>query len=178
MLKGERVVLRAIEDEDLPARARWQNDLEVEVLGGGDPPLPRSVDRIRAEEQRRQKENPEDASFAIEVNGKLIGMCSLFRVDLTARTAELGIVIGERDYWGKGYGQDAVRTLVDYGFRHRNYQRVWLTVTATNDRAINAYKRCGFVEEGRLRQHVWSDGTHRDLVCMGVLRKEWHPAEA
>ncbi|MDP9233104.1 MAG: GNAT family N-acetyltransferase [Actinomycetota bacterium] len=176
MLKGDKVLLRAIEEEDLPALARWANDLEVEVLGGGDPPTPQSVGRVKAEFERRQKESPDDVNFAIEVDGKLIGMVALFRVDTTARTSELGIVIGERDYWGKGYGQDAIRTVVDYGFRHRNYQRVWLTVTDTNDRALNAYKRCGFAEEGRLRQHVWNDGAHRDVVCMGVLREEWPPS--
>jgi RimJ/RimL family protein N-acetyltransferase len=177
MLNGERVLLRAIEDEDLPALARWANDLEVEVLGGGDPPTPQSVERVKAEHARRQKESPDDVNFAIEVDGNLIGMVALFRTDTTARTSELGIVIGERSYWGKGYGQDAIRTVVGYGFRHRNLQRVWLTVTETNDRALNAYKRCGFIEEGRLRQHVWNDGAHRDTICMGVLREEW-PAES
>ena len=173
MLQGERVVLRAIEEEDLEALARWVNDLELEVLGGGDPPTPQSVARVKADHERRHKEDNDDAHFAIEVAGKLIGMLALFHTDTTARTSELGIVIGERAYWGQGYGQDAIRTAVDYGFRHRNLQRVWLSVTATNDRAINAYKRCGFVEEGRLREHVWSNGAHRDLICMGVLREEW-----
>jgi RimJ/RimL family protein N-acetyltransferase len=176
MLKGDKVLLRAIEDDDLPAFARWFNDLEVEVLGGGDPPTPQSIARVRAEHERRQKESSTDVNFAIEADGKLIGMTGLFRTDTTARTSELGIVIGDRDYWGKGYGQDAIRTLLDYGFRHRNLQRIWLTVTENNARAINAYKRCGFIEEGRLRRHAWSNGVHRDLVCMGVLRDEWPPA--
>jgi RimJ/RimL family protein N-acetyltransferase len=175
MLKGDKVLLRAIEDEDLPALARWANDLEIEVLGGGDPPTPQSVERVRSEHERRQKESSDDVNFAIEADGKLIGMVGLFHSDTIARTSELGIVIGERDYWGRGYGQDAIRTVVDYGFRHRNLQRVWLTVTETNDRAVNAYKRCGFVEEGRLRQHVWKDGAHSDLICMGLLRGEWPP---
>jgi RimJ/RimL family protein N-acetyltransferase len=176
MLNGDKVLLRAIEDTDLPSLAGWANDLEVEVLGGGDPPTPQSVERVKAEHARRQKESPDDVNFAIEVDGNLIGMVALFRTDTTARTSELGIVIGERPYWGKGYGQDAIRTVVEYGFRHRNLQRVWLTVTETNDRAVNAYKRCGFVEEGRLRQHVWNDGAHRDVICMGVLREEWPAA--
>lgn len=175
MLKGDKVVLRAIEDEDLPAFARWANDLEVELLGGGDPPTPQSVAHVRSEHERRDKESSDNVNFAIEADGKLIGMVGLFRTDTTARTSELGIVIGEREYWGRGYGQDAIRTVVDYAFRHRNYQRVWLTVTDSNARALNAYKRCGFVEEGRLRSHIWNDGAHRDLVCMGILREEWPP---
>jgi RimJ/RimL family protein N-acetyltransferase len=174
MLKGEKVVLRAIEEQDLEAMARWSNDLEIEVLGGGDPPAPRSLARVKAEHERREKEATEDVNFAIEADGKLIGMLALFHTDTTARTSELGIVIGEREYWGRGYGQDAIKTVVDYGFRHRNLQRVWLTVVATNDRAVNAYKRCGFVEEGRMRQHVWSDGSHRDMIYMGLLREEWN----
>ena len=84
----------------------------------------------------------------------------------------LGIGIGDKTYWGQGYGREAVQLLVDYGFRHHNLHKVWLEVHGRNQRAIRAYRACGFVEEGRLRQHVWSDGAYDDLVIMGVLRPE------
>ena len=92
----------------------------------------------------------------------------------------LGVVcpigIGDKAYWGRGYGRDALRTLLDYAFRLRNFRRVHLTVNSTNERAMRAYRACGFVEEGRLRQHVWSDGCYIDLVHMGLLRDEWENA--
>ncbi|MEZ4728519.1 MAG: GNAT family protein [Caldilineaceae bacterium] len=73
----------------------------------------------------------------------------------------------------RGYGADAVRLLLAYAFRHHNVYRVYLSVNSNNTRAIGAYGRCGFVEEGRLRSHVWSNGEYIDLVQMGILRDEW-----
>ena len=80
--------------------------------------------------------------------------------------------IGDKDYWGRGYGREAVSLLLDYAFRVRNLRRVWLEVHAANERAIRAYKACGFVEEGRMREHVWLAGRYVDNVIMGVLREE------
>jgi RimJ/RimL family protein N-acetyltransferase len=85
----------------------------------------------------------------------------------------LGITIGDKNYWGQGYGREAVSLLLGYAFRLRNMRRVYLSVNGTNERAIRAYRACGFVEEGRLRQHVWSNGQYIDLVYMGALREEW-----
>ncbi|MEZ4664933.1 MAG: GNAT family protein, partial [Caldilineaceae bacterium] len=87
-------------------------------------------------------------------------------------TAELGITIGDQAYWGKGYGREAIQLIVAYGFRHHNLHKVHLRVLGRNERAMRAYAACGFVEEGRLRQHAWIDGEYDDLVCMGVLRSE------
>jgi RimJ/RimL family protein N-acetyltransferase len=175
VLTGDLVVLRPLDRPDYPALTRWANDVELEVLGGGAPPRPRSSasteelwDGILAAKT--------GASFGIEADGVLIGHCGLFNVDDVARTAELGIGIGERPYWGRGYGRDAVAVLVRYGFRHLNLHRIWLRVHATNERAIRAYAAAGFVEEGRLREHVWTDGRHVDLVQMGVLRRELRDA--
>ena len=115
----------------------------------------------------------DDAEFAIEADGKLIGQCALFEFDHVSRTAELGITIGDKAYWGRGYGRDAIRTLLDYAFRLRNLRRVYLAVNGNNGRAQGAYRACGFVEEGRLRAHVWIAGAYVDLVYMGLLREEW-----
>ena len=100
---------------------------------------------------------------------------TLFNVDHVARRAMLGITIGDKACWGQGYGREAVHLLVDYGFRHHNLHRIWLEVHGRNRRAIGAYCACGFVEEGRLRQHVWSDGAYDDLVMMGILRSTATP---
>ena len=83
------------------------------------------------------------------------------------------IVIGDKAYWGRGYGSDAVNVLLDYAFRLRNLRKVYLNVNGNNPRAMRAYAKCGFVEEGRWRKHVWSNGEYVDLVCMGILREEY-----
>jgi RimJ/RimL family protein N-acetyltransferase len=169
MLTGKLVTLRPIEPADYPALNRWSNDVEVEVLGGGDPPAPHPMADTKALHERLAADR-DAVNFAIDADGATIGTCGLFRFDHIARVAELGIGIGERAYWGRGYGRDAVELLVDYGFRHRNLHKVVLTVNASNQRAIRAYQSVGFVEEGRQRAQVWSDGRYDDLVLMGRFR--------
>ncbi|MEZ4522822.1 MAG: GNAT family protein [Thermomicrobiales bacterium] len=135
--------------------------------------MPQSLQRLEAEFDRGAGEGGRDGAwFAIEVDGTFIGQCGLHNFNETSRTAELGIGIGDKDYWGRGYGREAVNLLVEYAFRYRNFRRVWLWVHADNERAIRAYLACGFVEEGRLREHMYSNGRYVDAVYMGILRAE------
>ena len=174
MLRGQKVVLRALGRQDLERLCQFNNDLEVELAGGGDAPMPQALERLRAEFDAKVSQGGRDgAEFGIEADGKLIGQCALFQFDHVARTCALGITIGDKAYWGRGYGRDAVRALLDYAFRLLNLHRVFLSVNGNNDRALRAYGACGFVEEGRLRAHVWNDGAYVDLVYMGILRAEW-----
>jgi RimJ/RimL family protein N-acetyltransferase len=174
MLVGERVTLRSIRREDLARLWEFNNDVEVELAGGGDPPIPQARERLLAEfDQEVAKGGRDGARFAIEADGIFIGQCALFNFDETAATCELGITIGDKDYWGRGYGRESIRLLLDYAFRLRNFHKVWLRVQGNNDRAIRAYRGCGFVEEGRLRQHVFSNGRYHDQIYLGILRAEW-----
>lgn len=174
MLQGKRVLLRGMTRDDLARQWEFNNDLEVELAGGGDPPTPQSFERVLAEfDQEAAKGGRNGPAFAIEADGKFIGQCALFNVNPVAQTCALGITIGDKAYWGRGYGRESVELLIDYGFRHRNYHKIWLEVHGNNERAQRAYAACGFREEGRLRQHVWSDGRYEDLVVMGILRAEW-----
>jgi RimJ/RimL family protein N-acetyltransferase len=178
MLRGEKVLLRAVKREDLQRQWVFNNDIEFELLGGGDPPEPQALERLEAEfDENVRKGGRDGTNFAIEADGKYIGGCGLFHFDEIAHTCEMGIGIGDRAYWGHGYGRDAVRVLLDYAFRQRNLHKVWLRVNGDNERAIHSYRACGFVEEGRLRQHVWSNGKYVDFVYMGVMRDEWAAAQ-
>jgi RimJ/RimL family protein N-acetyltransferase len=174
MLVGDKVTLRGIRREDLSRLWEFNNDVAVELAGGGDPPIPQSLERLQAEfDQEAAKGGRDGARFAIEADGKFIGQCGLFNLDSTAMACELGITIGDKEYWGRGYGRDSIRLLLDYAFRLRNFHKVWLRVQGDNERAMRAYRACGFVEEGRLREHVFSNGRYLDFVHMGVLRDEW-----
>jgi RimJ/RimL family protein N-acetyltransferase len=175
VLKGRQVKLRAIERADLRTIWRWYNDLEVELLAGGDI-RPMTFKDMEAHFEKELKEHA-PMRFAIVVNEDLIGACGLWDWD-DALSLRLAIAIGEKSLWGKGYGRDAVRTLLDYAFRHRNAHKVWLEVLADNERAIRAYKSCGFVEEGRIRDNAWRDGHYVDELVMGILRDEWQAAQA
>ncbi len=174
MLNGPRVTLRSLEREDLLRLWAFDNDLEVELAGGGDPPIPQSLARLQAHfEEELRRGSRDGAHFAIAADNKLIGVCDLFHFDDTAWTCEMGITIGDKDYWGHGYGREAIGLLLHYAFQYRNQHKVWLRVNADNERARRAYRACGFVEEGCQRSQVWSNGRYVDLILMGILRSEW-----
>lgn len=173
MLRGERVLLRAVQREDLDGLWDLFEDLELTARWSDRPPVPWSrEDWVSRFERHLGEMRRDDVEFAIEAEGAFIGKCGLQHVDHYRGLAELGIALG-RDHWGKGYGQDAVRTLLEYAFRHLNLRKVWLKVLADDARAVGAYKKVGFVEEGRLREDAWFDGAHRDSLVMGILREEW-----
>jgi len=179
MLRGERVTLRGLTRDDLPLLWRYNNDLAVELAGGGDPPEPQAFERLVADfDAASAKGGRDGAWFAIEVEGRFVGQCSLAQIDPTHRTAMLGIGIGDRSRWGRSLGREAVTLLLEYAFRYRNLERVWLWTHGRNERAIRAYRACGFVEEGRLRRHLWSDGAYDDAVYMGILQEEWAEAQS
>ena len=97
----------------------------------------------------------------------------LHRVHAEDRKAGLGIMIGEKDYWSNGYGGDAIVTLLRFAFHEMNLNRVWLHVFEFNERARASYKKCGFREEGRLRQHYYAEGRYWDVFVMAILRDEF-----
>jgi RimJ/RimL family protein N-acetyltransferase len=176
MLTGEKVSLRAMDKRDYPALFRFRNDIELLVLGDDDPPIPGTFEAFESFMDEFTKKKGDEAMFIIEADEKTIGSVGLFHFDTTSKTCELGISIGDHDYLGKGYGSDAVRVITEYAFRYRNLHKVFLHVTANNERAYRSYLRCGFIEEGRLREQLWSDGAYRDVVAMGILRSEWEAA--
>jgi len=102
-----------------------------------------------------------------------VGGAGFHSVDWPSRCAELGIVLGSRDSWGQGYGTDATRALVGWGFRELNLNRVWLRVFEDNARGIRCYEKVGFRLEGRLRQDRFREGRYLDTLVMGVLRDEF-----
>ena len=176
MIQGQKTILRAIEREDLPIFVRWFNDPEVRQY------LAMYMPMSMAEEEKwfeRQLEDQDGRIFAIETeDGVHIGNIGLHSFDWKNRKAFLGIVIGEREYWGQGYGSDAIRALLGFAFSEMNLHRVYLTVYDYNERAIRCYERCGFQHEGRLREARFSDGRYHDELMMGVLRKEFEAGQS
>jgi RimJ/RimL family protein N-acetyltransferase len=175
MLRGERVALRPLQEGDLDGLVQLFQDLETSHRVSNSPPIPWSKARWEREFEKWTSAESDDtnAHFAIEVEGKLIGMCQLWSIDHYRGLCNLAITL-DRAYWGQGYGQDSVRTLVAYAFRYLNMRKVSLEVLADDERAVGAYKKAGFVEEGRLRQHAWFQGAYADALVMGLLRDEWN----
>lgn len=171
MLRGDKVILRAPEREDLKRLHELERNVNLVLLGDGDwQPLPLAA----FERSFERRLNDEDkVRFVIEADGKVIGDTGLHHCQRRDGVTSFGIAIYDPEYVGKGYGREAVTLLLDWTFRIQNYRRVWLEVFASNERAIRAYRACGFVEEARLRQHGYTNGTYDDMIVMGLLRSEW-----
>jgi len=88
------------------------------------------------------------------------------------RDASIGLILA-KDQWGKGYGKEIMKCLMDHAFKELGFHRLSLTVIATNARAVKLYRELGFVEEGRTREGVWQDGAWQDAIQMGMLEREW-----
>ncbi len=174
MIYGERVRLRAIEREDVPRFVRWFNDPEVRQYLTMYRPLSRAEEERWVESLASRRE---DIVLAIEVRAGdqwvHIGNVGLHRIDWKNRTATLGIVIGEREYWGKGYGTEAVRTMLRYAFGELGLNRVELETYSFNPRAIRCYEKVGFRREGVRRQALYRNGKFHDVILMGILRDEF-----
>jgi UDP-4-amino-4,6-dideoxy-N-acetyl-beta-L-altrosamine N-acetyltransferase len=171
-LIGERIYLRPPEREDAPLIAGWLNRPEVRRSLRVHRPM-----GVAAEEkflsERAQTDTDITLVIALREADRPVGVVGLHQIDAANRHAAFGIAIGEPAEWDKGYGSEALRLLVGYGFDTLNLERVWLDVYENNPRAIRAYERAGFVREGVLRRHVFREGRYWDVHVMGVLREEW-----
>lgn len=170
MLYGKKVVLRPITHEDLPNYVRWLADPDVLRYFGKY--LPIDLDR-ETEWYMEQRNDPSAINFAITYEGEHIGGIGFQHLNHRERNAEVGLFIGEKDLWDQGLGQDALATMLWYGFEQLNLHRIYLRVFAENQRGIRAYEKVGFVTEGRLRQVVWRHGRWHDILIMSVLYPEW-----
>jgi RimJ/RimL family protein N-acetyltransferase len=170
VLRGELVELATMEPADIDCLFALSGDLAVRLLVESDPPKPMPRARFQSMYDEDNQREKWPVQFAIRVDGRAVGTCALFEISDVHGTAQLGISVDDATMHGKGYGTDAVRTLVGYGFRVLNLRRVWLRVDADNAPAIASYRKAGFVEEGRLREHTWRDGAYRDGLVMAVLR--------
>jgi RimJ/RimL family protein N-acetyltransferase len=173
-LVGDLVALGPAHKGILPLLWRWENDLELSVLTG-DPVHPLSPEGIDSLYERYSKNEPGHASFAIYERATLrpIGTIGLPNINHAHRTAELGIGIGEHDCWGKGYGTEATRLILDFAFTVLGLHNVMLRVFSYNERAIRSYQKVGFKEMGRRRQAQRIGGQAYDVVYMDCLATDF-----
>jgi RimJ/RimL family protein N-acetyltransferase len=175
--RGELVRL-ASESPEVMAKAfmRWDGDTECYRLAGGNPVYVWSEKKIKEFiEKDAEKNEPNAIRFSVRTlaDDKLIGNVSLWVSSWTHSEAWVGIVIGEREYWGKGYGTDAMRLIVQYGFMEANLRRISLALHSYNGRALKSYEKVGFKMEGTMREEVLREGRRSDTFFMGILREEW-----
>jgi RimJ/RimL family protein N-acetyltransferase len=165
--EGRLVRLRGFERSDLAACVKWIQDPEVREF------LMFRYPMSMAEEERWYDsllKSGTDRIFAIEtLQGRYIGNIGLHRIDLLDRHAELGIFIGDKAHWSKGCGAEAIKLLLEVAFGELNLHKVYLHHQKHNARARKCYEKCGFTEEGVLKDHIYKNGKYIDAPVMGVI---------
>jgi len=158
------------------AFSHWQRDSEYSRLENSETSFPHSTRIIKEWIEKYQEKDPTDVYwFTIHTldENRLIGELGLDGIRWNHGDTYVGIGIGDRQDWNKGYGTDAMRIILRYAFTELNLQRVTLNVFEYNPRAIRSYEKAGFKHEGRVREYLHRGGRRWDLVYMGILREEW-----
>jgi diamine N-acetyltransferase len=172
-IEGELVSLGPLRREHIPLYLRWINDFgTTQMLGIS--PRPMTLEQETAWYEQTAADDGEVAFTIYErATGRAIGNCGLHEVDLANRRTVVGIMIGESDARGRGYGTEAIRLLLDYAFTVLGLHSVMLTVFEYNGAGRRCYERVGFREMGRRRQSRWYNGRFWDEIHMDILASEF-----
>lgn len=170
---GKRIYFRALERTDLKgAYFGWFNDQETTryMFNGM---FPNSTKRMK--DFFAEIEAGKHVVFAIcdKKNDRHFGNIGIHRINWRDGIGEYGIIIGDKRYHGKGYGEEATRMILDYAFGRVGLRRVWLGVHVGHARAVAIYKKVGFKTEGRLRKEILTDGRWHDRLVMGLFKDEY-----
>lgn len=171
-LIGDRIYLSPLNIEDAEKYVEWFCDFKMTdgINKSG------SIVTVESEREWIEKNlKNNDLNFAIVnlENDELIGNCGIMNVSYKNRIGEVGIFIGEENNRSKGYGTEALKLLLDFGFNYLNLNNIMLGVKSFNERAIACYKKVGFKECGRRRESYFLNGKYYDDVCMDILAREF-----
>lgn len=172
-LVGDNIYLspRNVDEEVIEKCVEWLNDFETTDYTG------RSAQILTVEDERKYFENSKENEVVFFIvrkeNDELIGTVGLHNIDNISRRATLGIFIGDKSGRNKGYGTEAVRLILEYGFKYLNLNNINLDVMEFNERAQACYKKCGFKEYGRRRKSEFLCGKYYDRVSMDILAEEF-----
>lgn len=172
--EGPHVILRPLERTDLNERyLGWLNDPEVTryTETGIFPSTAEDLENF----YRSVTGSKNDVILAVvdKESGRHIGNVKLGPIHWIHRSATFGILIGEKEFWGKGAGEEATRLIVEYGFQRLNLRRIDLGVFAEHEAAVRCYEKVGFKVEGRMREDLFQGGQYKDRLWMGLLRSEY-----
>ena len=171
-IKGDRIYLSPMNKEDVEIYTKWLNDYDV----SGNLGQYKRLISLNNEEKFLDSLTTDGHNYAMVLNDNdtLIGNISLFDIDNVSRKATLGIFIGEKEHRGKGYGSEAIRLILDYGFKILNLHNIMLQVNSNNAQGIACYKKAGFREFGRRRESCYLNGQYLDDVHMEILSSEFY----
>jgi len=170
MIDGKKLKLRPIESKDIEVFRRWINDWEV--CRGLLRYLP-VTDFGHREWFKNIKKDRNQIYFAVEIkkSKKYIGNIGLRNINWKDRNGDFFIYIGEKKYWGKGYGTEAAKIFIDYCFNSLNLHKVYLRVVEFNESAVKSYQKAGFKKEGVLKDEVFVGGSYFNIIRMAIINK-------
>jgi RimJ/RimL family protein N-acetyltransferase len=172
MIAGEHVILRAFERDDAERCYRWMNDPNIVRTLKSRYPIAFQNEIEWLERAMKVSVSDSERHFAIErkEDRAHIGNASIHDIDWVSRTAAFGLFVGEPSAWNRGFGTDAIRTLVRFAFEEMNLRKLNIDVFDYNDRAKHVLEAQGFVQEGRLRQQFYREGAYHDIVILSTFR--------
>ena len=174
-LVGERIYLspKSCEEEDIIKFTEWMNDFEITDY------IDNSSMSFSYESEKEwiiasaKKSSPGNFNIIDLETNELIGSVGLDKIKDVSRNAVLGIFIGNDKYRSNGYGTEAIKLLLEYGFKYLNLHSIKLTVLDVNARAYKCYIKCGFKETGRDREAMYLNGKYHDVIHMDILESEF-----
>jgi len=172
-LQGKKVNLRPLNILDAPTITRWINDPEVREFISAI--LPRT-ENFEEEWIKKLGSDDKDIVLSIEtIEGFFIGLMGVHQINWKDKVCSTGAIIGEKEYWGKGYGTDAKMVLLSYIFNTLNLHKVCSQVYAFNKRSLHYSLHCGYKIEGTRRKHIFKKGKYWDMIELGLFKSEWLP---
>ncbi len=174
-LVGDRIYLspKGVSDEEVQKFTEWMNDFQVtDYIGRTGQVITLSGEKEWLENSAKNREKI-DFNIIELANNKLIGTMGLMNFNWIERSAILGIFIGDGDYRSNGYGTEAIRLLLEYGFRYLNLHSIRLDLLEINERAHKCYLKCGFKDTGRNREEIFLNGKYYDRLHMDILENEF-----
>jgi [ribosomal protein S5]-alanine N-acetyltransferase len=173
MIYLNHVILRPLEERDLQQLYGFRNDPEIlQGLGGFSAGFSKA-DLHDWLQFHRQRNDEVLLAISLRETNTCIGHVGLYQIDHRIRKAEIGILIGDRQYQGKGFGKTSTIAMVNYGFQELNLHKVSATVLKTNVRSLNLFRSIGFQEDGILRDEQFRQGEYINMVVLSCLENEW-----
>lgn len=172
MFSGRYILLRSIEETDIVKVRYWNFDDEISRYFESRFPIS-LVEQKKWFESQINQSNKQKLIIIDKSTNDSIGMIGIMKIDHVNKNCEVGVTIGERDFWGKAHGKEALKLTLDYLFLQINMQTIYATIIEENIRSINFFKKFGFVQNGLLKDMVYKDGKYQSYVWMSIQKENY-----
>ena len=172
-MSGEKVELGPLMREDMGQFFSWVNDYDIAKYLANMHGIRTVEDEVEWFDSARRDPNREVFALLEKSTGRLIGNCTLMNIDRIHRSAEYGILIGEKDCWGKGYGHEATALVAQYGFATMNLHSIYLKLFSYMQQAQKMFERVGYRVVGTRRESLYFNGKYYDEIIMDLLNREF-----